>query len=41
VLTVGTACAAGATALGIGADLLRGDAADVVIAAATTPSAGS
>jgi 3-oxoacyl-[acyl-carrier-protein] synthase II len=32
VLTVGTACAAGATALGIGADLLRADAADVVIA---------
>jgi 3-oxoacyl-(acyl-carrier-protein) synthase len=32
VLTVGTACAAGATALGIGADLLRADAADAVIA---------
>ena len=32
VLTVSTACAAGATALGIGADLLRDGAADVVIA---------
>lgn len=32
VLTVSTACAAGATALGTGADLLRADAADVVIA---------
>src|SRR5436309_5572266 len=32
VLTVGTACAAGATALGAGADLLRADAADAVIA---------
>jgi 3-oxoacyl-[acyl-carrier-protein] synthase II len=32
VITVGTACAAGATALGIGADLLRADAADAVIA---------
>jgi 3-oxoacyl-[acyl-carrier-protein] synthase II len=32
VLTVGTACAAGATALGIGADLLRADAVDAVIA---------
>jgi 3-oxoacyl-(acyl-carrier-protein) synthase len=32
VMTVGAACAAGATALGTGADLLRADAADVVIA---------
>src|SRR2546426_11039550 len=32
VLTVSTACAAGATALGIGADLLRAGAADTVIA---------
>src|SRR5437867_8428356 len=32
VLTVGTACAAGATALGTGAELLRADVVDVVIA---------
>src|SRR2546428_7840158 len=32
VLTVGTACAAGATALGAGADLLRAAAADALIA---------
>ncbi|PYN88995.1 MAG: hypothetical protein DMD87_07385 [Candidatus Rokuibacteriota bacterium] len=32
VMTVGAACAAGATALGTGADLLRGDVVDVVIA---------
>jgi 3-oxoacyl-[acyl-carrier-protein] synthase II len=32
VLTVGTACAAGATALGTGAELLRASVADVVIA---------
>jgi 3-oxoacyl-(acyl-carrier-protein) synthase len=32
VMTVGAACAAGATALGTGADLLRADVADVVIA---------
>jgi 3-oxoacyl-(acyl-carrier-protein) synthase len=32
VLTVSTACASGATALGIGADLLRADAADLVVA---------
>jgi 3-oxoacyl-(acyl-carrier-protein) synthase len=32
VLTVGAACAAGATALGNGADLLRADVVDVVIA---------
>ena len=32
VLTVGAACAAGATALGHGADLLRADVVDVVIA---------
>jgi 3-oxoacyl-[acyl-carrier-protein] synthase II len=31
-LTVGTACAAGATALGVGADLLRDHRADLVIA---------
>ena len=31
-LTVSTACASGATALGVGADLLRADRADVVIA---------
>src|SRR5438093_7447081 len=31
-MTVGAACAAGATALGTGADLLRGDVVDVVIA---------
>jgi len=32
VLTVSTACASGATALGIGADLLRQDQADLVVA---------
>jgi 3-oxoacyl-(acyl-carrier-protein) synthase len=32
VLTVSSACASGATALGLGADLLRDDAADLVIA---------
>ena len=32
VLTVGAACAAGATALGHGADLLRADVVDVVVA---------
>jgi 3-oxoacyl-[acyl-carrier-protein] synthase II len=32
VLTVSTACASGATALGIGADLLRADRADLVVA---------
>src|SRR5207249_10069575 len=32
VMTVGAACAAGATGLGTGADLLRGDVVDVVIA---------
>jgi 3-oxoacyl-[acyl-carrier-protein] synthase II len=32
VITVSTACASGATALGIGADLLRDDRADVVVA---------
>ena len=32
VLTVSSACASGATALGLGADLLREDAADLVIA---------
>jgi 3-oxoacyl-[acyl-carrier-protein] synthase II len=32
VLTVSTACASGATAMGVGADLLRDDRADVVIA---------
>ena len=32
VLTVSTACASGATALGIGADLLDADAADLVVA---------
>ena len=32
VLTVSTACASGATALGIGADLLRQDMADLVVA---------
>jgi 3-oxoacyl-[acyl-carrier-protein] synthase II len=32
VITVGAACAAGATALGTGADLLRADVVDVVIA---------
>jgi len=32
VLTIGTACAAGATALGAGADLLRADVVDVVVA---------
>jgi 3-oxoacyl-[acyl-carrier-protein] synthase II len=32
VLTVSTACASGATALGIGADLLNSDAADLVVA---------
>jgi 3-oxoacyl-[acyl-carrier-protein] synthase II len=32
VLTVSTACASGATALGIGVDLLNADAADVVVA---------
>ncbi len=32
VLTVSTACASGATALGVGADLLRADAADLVVA---------
>jgi 3-oxoacyl-[acyl-carrier-protein] synthase II len=32
VMTVGAACAAGATALGTGADLLRADVVDVVIA---------
>lgn len=32
VVTVSTACASGATALGVGADLLRADRADVVVA---------
>lgn len=32
VMTVSTACASGATALGIGADLLAADAADLVVA---------
>jgi 3-oxoacyl-[acyl-carrier-protein] synthase II len=32
VLTVSTACASGATALGVGADLLRQDRADLVVA---------
>jgi 3-oxoacyl-[acyl-carrier-protein] synthase II len=32
VLTVSTACASGATAIGVGADLLAADAADLVIA---------
>ena len=32
VLTVSTACASGATALGVAADLLRSDAADLVVA---------
>lgn len=32
VLTVSTACASGATALGVAADLLRDDAADLVVA---------
>ncbi|MGH7311880.1 MAG: beta-ketoacyl-[acyl-carrier-protein] synthase family protein [Candidatus Rokuibacteriota bacterium] len=32
VLTVSTACASGATALGLGADLLRDDRADLVVA---------
>jgi 3-oxoacyl-[acyl-carrier-protein] synthase II len=32
MLTVSTACASGATALGLGADLLRDDRADVVVA---------
>jgi len=32
VLTVSTACASGATALGVGADLLHADAADLVVA---------
>ena len=32
VITVSTACASGATALGLGADLLREDEADVVVA---------
>jgi 3-oxoacyl-[acyl-carrier-protein] synthase II len=32
VLTVSSACASGATALGVGADLLREDAADLVVA---------
>lgn len=32
VLTVSTACASGATALGVGADLLNGHAADLVVA---------
>src|SRR3989449_4407718 len=32
VLTVSTACASGATAMGMGADLLRADAADLVVA---------
>lgn len=32
VITVSTACASGATALGVGADLLRDDAADLVVA---------
>ncbi|HEV8472684.1 MAG TPA: beta-ketoacyl synthase N-terminal-like domain-containing protein [Methylomirabilota bacterium] len=32
VLTVSTACASGATAIGVGADLLDADAADVVVA---------
>jgi 3-oxoacyl-[acyl-carrier-protein] synthase II len=31
-LTVSTACASGATAIGLGADLLRGDRADLVVA---------
>src|SRR5205807_5367084 len=32
VMTVSTACAAGASALGVAADLLRADAADLVVA---------
>lgn len=32
VLTISTACASGATALGVGADLLASDAADLVVA---------
>jgi 3-oxoacyl-[acyl-carrier-protein] synthase II len=32
VLTVSTACASGATAIGVGADLLNADAADLVVA---------
>lgn len=32
ILTVGTACAAGATAIGVGADLLRDHRADLVVA---------
>src|SRR5439155_1476742 len=32
VMTVSTACASGATALGVAADLLRSDAADLVVA---------
>lgn len=32
VLTISTACASGATALGVGADLLRADAVDLVVA---------
>jgi 3-oxoacyl-[acyl-carrier-protein] synthase II len=32
VLTVSTACASGATAIGVGADLLKADAADLVVA---------
>jgi 3-oxoacyl-[acyl-carrier-protein] synthase II len=32
VLTVSTACASGATAIGVGADLLRADRADLVVA---------
>jgi 3-oxoacyl-(acyl-carrier-protein) synthase len=37
VLTVSTACASGATALGIGADLLRDGRADVVVAGGYDP----
>lgn len=37
VLTVSTACASGATALGVGADLLRADRADLVIAGGYDP----
>src|SRR2546428_1295519 len=36
-MTVSTACASGATALGVAADLLLGDAADLVIAGGYDP----
>ena len=41
VLTVTTACASGATSLGLGADLLRAGRVDVVLAGARTRSADS